>query len=87
MGNERLDGLLAVFIERDQAHNVKYENVLDVYKTLNPTVKRRTEQSDEIYLLQKYRGVFRIQLLSQTIKIDLLKTVVVVLCVLGNLTA
>lgn len=41
MSQERLDGLLNMFIEQDKAYNFDYEEVIEVFKTLNPNVKRR----------------------------------------------
>jgi len=43
MGQERLDGLLNMFIEQEQAYNVDYEEVIDIFKTLEATSKRRME--------------------------------------------
>jgi len=43
MGQERLDGLLNMFIEQEQAYNVDYEEVIDIFKTLDPTSKRCME--------------------------------------------
>lgn len=43
MGQERLDGLLNMFIEQEQAYNVDYEEVIDIFKTLDPISKRRME--------------------------------------------
>jgi len=43
MGQDRLDGLLNMFIEQEQAYNVNYEKVIDIFKTLDPTAKRRME--------------------------------------------
>ncbi|CAI6367112.1 unnamed protein product [Macrosiphum euphorbiae] len=43
MSQERLDGLLNMFIEQEQAYNVDYEEVIDIFKTLDPTSKRRME--------------------------------------------
>jgi hypothetical protein len=43
MGQEKLDSLLNIFIEHNQAYNVNYENVIAVFKTLDTTAKRRME--------------------------------------------
>lgn len=32
-----------MFFEQDQAYNVYYEEVIKVFKTLNPNVKKRME--------------------------------------------
>jgi hypothetical protein len=43
MGQEKLDGLLNMFIEQEQAYNVDYEEIIDMFRTLDPTAKRRME--------------------------------------------
>lgn len=43
MGRETLDCLLNMFIEQDQTCNVNYEDDIEVFKTLDTTVKRRME--------------------------------------------
>jgi len=32
-----------MFIEQEQAYNVDYKEVIDIFKTLDPTAKRRME--------------------------------------------
>jgi len=43
LGQDRLDGLLNIFVEQEQVYNVDYEEVIDIFKTLDLTVKQHME--------------------------------------------
>lgn len=45
MGQDRLDGLINIFIEQEQAYryNIDYKKVIDIFTTLDYTAKRRME--------------------------------------------